>query len=182
MTPPETPFKPESLKKQLEMARFERALEVVESMAEHRALLTTSELGRLNNIVAGKTEDPWRQGPVTLTLPSGKTETMALVADPKVTAREKLHNATEKAENGQALEAAVDIYVDLVLSHVFRDANRRTAVLAAQYFLKRYDLPLSGIALHEMGLGDLREPGQVEALRQTVHQLIQFTSRTKPVK
>src|SRR4051812_22294676 len=85
---------PQSLKRQLEIARFERAMEVAESVADHRALLTTAELARMNNILTGKNDEPWRQGPVTITLPSGDTETLALVADPKVTAREKLHRAT----------------------------------------------------------------------------------------
>jgi hypothetical protein len=113
------------LRRQLEIARFERALEVAESMAVHRVLLTTMELARLNNILTGKdNDDPWRQGPVTITLPSGKTETLHLIADPKITAREKLHRATELSEQGAITEAAVDIYSSLVLSHIFQDANR----------------------------------------------------------
>src|SRR4051794_32577762 len=95
-----------ALKRQLEMTRFERAMEVAESMADHRALLTTAELGRLNNIVIGTKDDhdPWRQEAVTITLPSGKTETLQIIADPKITAREKLHNATETAENGSVVD------------------------------------------------------------------------------
>ena len=171
--------KPESLIKQLERTRFERALEVSESMAEHRALLTTTELARLNNILTGKHDDPWRQGSVTLTLPSGKTETLALIIDPTVSAREKLHRATELGEAGNIIDAAVDIYAGLVMEHCFKDANRRTAVLAAHYFLKRYGMPLSGVALHEMGLGDLREPGQIEALRDTMKNMAKFAVRRK---
>lgn len=177
-----------TLQKQLENARFERALEVVESIAEHRALLTTTELARLNNILTGHSpgggtnagqpsHDPWRKGPVTLTLPSGQKETLALIADPKVTARENLHTATEAAEQGGALDAAVNLYVNLVLAHVFEDANRRTAVLAAQYFLKRYELPVSGVALHDLGLGDIRRPEQVQELRARVRSLIATSSR-----
>lgn len=168
-----------ALKRQLEMSRFERALEVAESLADHRALLTTAELARLNNILTGKNDDPWRQGPVTLTLPSGKTETLALLADPVIKAREHLHRATETAEMGAVVDAAVDIYSGLVLAHVFADANRRTAVLAAHYFLRRYGVPLSGLALHELGLGDLREPGQIEGLRETVHQMARFATKQK---
>lgn len=173
----EPPFRPDSLKRQLEMARFDRALEVSESMATHRALLTTAELGRINNILTGKNIDPWRQSPVTVTLPTGEKETMSVVSDPVVMARDHLHRATEKAENGQVIDAAVDIYVALVLAHVFEDANRRSAVLAAHYFLRRYGVPISGIALHEIGLGDLRAPGQVEALRDTIHTMAKFAMR-----
>ncbi|MBC7691466.1 MAG: Fic family protein [Methylotenera sp.] len=170
--------KPESLQKQLERTRFERALDVSESMAQHRVLLTTAELSRLNLILIGKTDvEPWREGPVTITLPGGRTETLALIKDPILTAREKLHHATELAENGAVVDAAVEMYAGLVMSHVFKDANRRTAVLAANYFLRRYGVPLSGVALHEIGLGDLREEGQIDALRETVHQMVKFASK-----
>jgi hypothetical protein len=170
------------LKRQLEITRFERAQEIVESMADRRLLLTTSELARLNNILNGKSQDhePWRQGSVTLTLPSGKIETLSLVGDPVITTRDKLHHATELAEAGQVIDAAVDVYAGLVMAHAFEDANRRTAVLAAHYFLKRYGVPIPGLALHEMGLGDLREPGQLETLRETVHQMAKFAAKRKP--
>lgn len=171
------------LKRQLEMARFERAMEVSESLANHRALLTTAELERMNKILTGKNPsengDAWRQDQVTITLPTGRTETMTILANPVVTAREKLHRATELAEGGAVIDAAVDIYAGLVLSHVFLDANRRTAALAAHYFLKRYGAPISGLALHEIGLGDLRETGQIEALRETVTQMAKFASKRK---
>jgi prophage maintenance system killer protein len=148
-------------------------------MADHRALLTTAELERLNNILTGKDEDPWRTSPVTLTLPSGKMETLALVADPKLTVREKLHQATETAENGGVIDAAVNIYAGLVLAHPFMDANRRSAVLAGHYFLRRYGVPISGVALHELGLGDLRQEGEIEALRDTINQMAKFSSKRK---
>ncbi len=170
---------PESLKKQLERARFERALEVSESMAMHRVLLTTAEIARLNNVLVGKApdHDPWRQEPVNITLPSGKTASLNMIGDPKLSVRDKLHRSTEIAENGQVIDAAVEIYAGLVLLHPFRDANRRTAVLAAHYFLNRYGVALSGLALHEIGLGDLREPGQIEALKETIHQIAKFVGK-----
>lgn len=170
---------PESLKRQLERARFERALEVSESMALHRVLLTTVELARLNNVLTGRSpdDDPWRQEPVSVTLPSGKTASFSVVTDPKVSLRDRLHRATELAEGGNVIDAAVDIYAGLVLLHAFKDANRRTAVLAAHYFMNRYGVPLSGLALHEIGLGDLREPGQIEALKETIHQIVKFVGK-----
>lgn len=171
----------DSLKRQLEMARFDRALQVTESLAEHRALLTTAELARINQIVTGKGADPWRQESVTLTLPSGMKETLSMIADPKMNAREKLHRATELAESGSVIDAAVDIYAGLVMAHVFEDGNRRTAVLAGHYFLKRYGVPVSGIALHEIGLGDLRQEGQIETLRETIHQMAKFAEKRSQV-
>ena len=179
---------PRSLKRQLEITRFERARGVIESLAEHRALLTTMELARVNDILTGAGQGqtsgteraPWRQEPVTVTLPSGATHTLSILRDPKLSSRELLHKATELSEEGgNAVDAAVDAYVGLVLLHAFQDANRRTAVLAAHYFLQRYSVPLSGLAIHEIGLGDLREEGTIQELRATVHQMVKFASRGK---
>ena len=165
------------------MTRFEHAREVAESLADHRALLTTSELARLNNLLTGKkpgdVDLPWRHGTATITLPGGKTETLALIEDPVIKARDKLHRATELAEAGNVIDAAIDIYTKLVLSHVFQDANRRTAVLAAHYFFRRYGVPLSGLALHELGLPDLREEGQIERLRETADQMAKFATKQR---
>lgn len=174
-----TDSKPLSLSKQLELSRFHRALEVAESLAENRALLTTAELERMNKILTGKTDSPWRNETTTLTLPSGKSETFTLHSDPKMIARDHLHHATEASENGHPIDAAVFIYAELVLSHCFKDANRRTAVIAAHYFLKRYDTALSGIALYEMGLGDLRDLEHREELSKTVHQMARFSGKSK---
>lgn len=176
-----------SLFKQLEVSRFDRARTAVETLAQNRSLLTTMELERINGMLIGKSIDTslsvanslWRDSPVTLSLPSGRTETLSILRDPKVTTREHLHEATELAENGHAIDAAVSVYVKLVLSHAFKDANRRTAVLAAHYFLSRYGAPISGLALHEIGLGDLREPGQIEALKETISQMAKFASKRK---
>ena len=195
----ENPFDRDGLRRQLERSRFERALEVCESMVAHRVLLTNSELARLNNILLGRqpTDDPWRQGPMTSTLRSGREVQFSVMADPKVSLRDRLHQATAIAEAGKApdgtehapeavIDAAVDVYVNMVLSHYFQDGNRRkavlaahyfldgnrrTAVLAAHYFLRRYGLPVSGLAIHEMGLGDVRNPEQVELLRQTLRNM-----------
>ncbi|MBC7384961.1 MAG: Fic family protein [Cryobacterium sp.] len=171
-----------SLFKQLEITRFDRAQAATETLAGNRSLLTTMELERLNGILTGKSieqSDPWRTTPATISLPSGKTETLSILRDPKVSARDHLHEATELAENGHIIDAAVSVYVQLVLSHGFKDANRRTAVLAAHYFLLRYGAPISGLALHEIGLGDLREPGQIEALKDTISQMAKFAAKRK---
>jgi hypothetical protein len=170
-------FSRDSLKAQLERARFERAIEVAESLATHRALLTTAELARLNNILTGRqpTHEPWRQGPASLKLRSGREVQFAVMADPIINLRERLHHATELAESGDVLTAVVSLYANMILSHYFSDANRRTAAIAAHYFASRYDLPLSGVAIHEMGLGDLREEGRIEALRQAFESMLKVS-------
>jgi fido (protein-threonine AMPylation protein) len=132
------------------------------------------ELSRLNSTICGlKNEaDPWRDGPVTLTLPSGKTETLSLIADPKVKARDALHKAAEISSQGQALDAALAVYVDLVLAHCFKEGNRRTAVVAAHYFLRKHGIPISAEAIHQAGAGDLRDPIEVNRLRQKLDSLL----------
>lgn len=168
------------LHKQLETARFDRALKIVDSLCEHRALLTTGELGRVNQVITGKTEDPWRQQPTTLSHSSGRTFTFALMADPRTLARDKLHHATERClseKSDDVIEAATDLYVALVLSHVFTDGNRRTAAAAAHYYLRRHGIPLSGTAIHELGIGDLRDAAHVQALRDTIRQMALFAMR-----
>ena len=170
-------FSRDSLKAQLERARFERAIEVAESLAEHRALLTTAEAARLNNILTGRlpTDEPWRQGPTSLKLRSGREIQFAVMADPVINLRERLHQATEVAEGGDVLTALVNLYSNMVLSHYFSDANRRTAAIAAHYFAARYGLRLSGLAIHEMGLGDLREEGRIEALREAFESMLRVS-------
>ena len=172
-------MKVESLKRQLEISRFDRGLEVAESLAERRALLTTAELARLNNIVTGQTTEPWRRESTSVTLPSGTIETFGLIVDPVLLAREKLHRATEIAEGGSAIDAGVAIYIDLVLAHVFTQGNRRTAVLASHYFFKRYNAQISGIVLYELGVGNLRQPGQIEALKEIILEVAKFTNKRK---
>ncbi|MEK6707173.1 MAG: Fic family protein [Bdellovibrionota bacterium] len=177
-----------SLKKQLEMARFERALEVSDSMADHKVLLTTTELARLNNIITGKSGDPWRQEQETVTIktPSGSTKTLTLMADPVIAAREHLHKATELAESSAqssvVIDAAVGVYVGLVKAHSFEDGNRRTAVLASNYFLRRYGVPISGMALHELGLGDINDEAHLQALRDTIRQMAMFAAKRNAAK
>ncbi len=164
---------PIGLKEQLERSRFERALERSESIASHKHILNTMELARLNNILCGKKEDdpnPWREGSVTLMLPSGNTETLSLIADPKVTTREALYAAAESAESGDYIGAALTAYVRLVLAHAFEDANRRTAVVAAHYFLTKYGIPVSAERLHQAGAGDLRNAKEVERLRKVLEE------------
>lgn len=167
-----------TLKRQLEIARLERALEIAEGMALRKVNLTTTELARLNNILTGSEQnsDPWRIEAVTIQLPSGKKETLSLIQEPSLNIRDILHKCTDLSETGSLIDAVVLIYSKIVLSHFFKDANRRTAVVACHYFLSRYEAPISGLALHELGLGDLRQPEQLELLKNTIQHLTRFAS------
>ena len=169
------PKQPNLLKKQLEETRFERALEVVHGMADMHVFLNTAELGRINNILLGETKEPWRQGAAVCALKSGREARFQVLADPQKNAREILTYSKEKALNGQVIEAAADLYADLVLNHVFEDANRRTAVIAACYLLHLHGYEISAQGVHDLGLGDLSVSGQREKLKDAIKGLIKVT-------
>lgn len=168
------PRNPNFLQQQLERARFERALEVAESMVEKHAFLNSAELARINNILLGATGEPWREGPSVCVLPSGREEKLQILADPVTKARELLRIAKDRAAAGEVVEAAADLYAQLVLTHVFKDANRRTAVVAASYLLKLYGIRVSAMGLHELGLGDLRAEGQMDVLREMIRNAVKM--------
>lgn len=172
------PRNPNFLQRQLERARFERALEVAESMVEKGAFLNTAELARINNVLRGQNDEPWREGAAVCKLPSGREEALQLLADPITHCKEILRNAKDRAAAGQVVEAAADVYAQLVLTHVFKDANRRSAVVAAAYLLKLNGYDVSAMGLHELGLGDLRAEGQLEALRETLRNVVRMSSKS----
>jgi hypothetical protein len=92
------PRSPNFLQRQLERARFERALEVADSMVEKGAFLNPAELARINNILLGREQpDPWREGPAVLKLPSGRVEKLQILADPVNKTREILREARQRA-------------------------------------------------------------------------------------
>jgi prophage maintenance system killer protein len=169
------PRNPNFLMKQLERARFVRALEVAESMVESHAFLNTAELARINNVLRGETGEPWREGAAVSRFSS--PEEFKVLADPVNLAKEILTHAKNRAAAGEVIEAAADVYAQLVLSHVFKDANRRTAVVAAAYLLKAHGHEISAFGLHELGLGNLRSEGQMEALRDTLRNVVKMSGR-----
>jgi hypothetical protein len=176
------PRNPNFLQRQLERARFERALEVAASMVESGAFLNTAELARINNVLRGEKAEPWREGAAVCQLPSGREESFTLLADPITKAKEILRHGKDRAAAGEVIEAAADVYAQLVLTHVFKDANRRTAVVAAAYLLKLHGVEISAMGLHELGLGDLRAEGQIEALRETLRSAVKLSPQRLPTK
>jgi prophage maintenance system killer protein len=174
------PRNPNFLQRQLERARFERALEVAESMVDSGAFLNTAELARINNVLRGQIDEPWREGAAVCKMPSGNEESLQLLADPITKAKEILRHAKDRAAVGEVVEAAADVYSQLVLTHVFKDANRRTAVVAAAYLMRLHGYDISAMGLHELGLGDLRAEGTLEVLRDTLRNVIKLSVSRKP--
>ena len=175
------PRNPNFLKLQLERARFERALEIAEGLVEGGKFLNSAELARINKVITGTTgeTEPWREGAAACVLPSGRQERLQILSDPVRKARELLHEAQERAQSGDVTDAAAELYAQLVLSHIFKDANRRTAVVAAAYLLRLHGVYVSAMGLHELGLGDLRAEGQMEALRETLRNAVKMSAPRK---
>ena len=152
------------LKKQLELVRFERTLDYVRSSAGSAKKLNSGELAHLNQMLTTKQDDPWRVEPVTLSLPSGKEEHFSVISNGQKRASDFINSAREKSHDGELALSAAGLYRDLILGHLFTDANRRTAVAAVSWLLMEHSVSIPAMGLLELGVGDLREKEAFEAL------------------
>jgi len=167
------------LKKQLELVRFEKAIDYVHSNAGGQKHLNSSELANINKILCNYgDEDPWRVGPVTLTLPSGRQGHFAVISNSQKEASELINECRDMASNGELIEAATRLYSELVMKHLFREANRRTAVAATTWLLYEYGISIPAMGLLEMGLGDVRENEQMNALRGVIEYSIKVAKKS----
>ncbi len=167
------------LKKQLELVRFEKTIDYVKSAASSQKHLNSSELAHINQMLIHTTEgDPWRVGPVTLTLPSGKQGHFSVISNSQKEASELIHECRDLAANGELVDAATRLYSELVLKHLFEEANRRTAVAATTWLLYEHGIQIPAMGLLEMGLGDLREKEQVNALRGVIEYSIRVGKKS----
>lgn len=167
------------LKKQLELVRFEKTIDYVRSSAGGQKHLNSNELAHINNMLTNVTEgDPWRVGPVTLTLPSGRQGHFSVISNSQKEASELINECREMANNGELIEAATRLYSELVLKHLFSEANRRTAVAATAWLLYEHGIEIPAMGLLEMGLGDLREAEQIKALRGVIEYSLRVAKRS----
>jgi hypothetical protein len=166
------------LKKQLELVRFEKTMDYVESSAGSQKHLASNELAHLNNMLCNSTDNPWRVGPVTLNLPSGRQNTFSVISNSQKEASELISECRDLAANGELVEAATKLYSGLVLKHLFNDANRRTAVAATAWILYEHGIQIPSMGLLEMGLGDLREDEQMGALRGVIEYSLRMAKRS----
>lgn len=168
------------LKKQLELAKFEKTIEYVSSSARGQKHLNAQELAHINNMLTGSSDDPWRTQPVTLQLPSGNEEHFSVVSNPMIRAREIIFQARDTVTaGGDVGEAATKLYQQLVLSHLFKEANRRTAVAATSWLLCEHGINIPALGLLELGIGDLRAAGQSETLRGLIKHTIEIAKSRK---
>lgn len=159
------------LHKQLEQQKFEHAVLYVSNSSRGIKKLTSSELSHLNQLLTGAQEETWRLDSTEVQLPTGKKVQFNLVNNPISLARDIIGNAFQKAGNQEIFEAASYLYSQLVLWHLFKDANRRTAVLATLWLLQEFDVEINAEKLHHVPIGDLRDPSNLESLAQRIRQL-----------
>lgn len=147
------------LQQQLEEARFQHGVDYVRFESHGKKKLGTSELARLNEHLSGH-DSPWRFDPMRISIPGGHQVEFNVIGNPVSTARTILGNAFEKAGNGQVIEAACELYMNLMLEHLFIDANRRTAVLATIWLLESYDINVDPRDLYQVPVGNLRDSSE----------------------
>lgn len=161
------------LQKQLEHQKFLHAVDYVRNESQGIKKLSTTELARINSFLSGNSEEPWRFDTVEVQIPSGALHTMNMISNPVSRARDLLGNASQMSGNGQGLEAASFLYSQLVLGHLFKEANRRTAVAAALWILliSGYDCDAENFL--RIPIGDLRKQTDLDSLRSKIESIVQ---------
>ncbi len=169
MTPPKN-----ELQKQLEQQKFLHGISYVNQAAVGIKKLNSSELSQLNQILTDHKHEPWRLNEVQVQIPSGHVQHFNIITNPINRAREIIGHAWDMAENDKAADGAVYLYSQLVLDHLFTDANRRTAVLATLWLLKSHNMNINAQDLLNFPIGNLRQKKDIEALASTVKNLMSF--------
>lgn len=160
------------LQKQLDEQKFLHGVSYVEQAAGGPKLLTTSELAYLNQLITGKSQDPWRLDPVAITLRSGQTHQLNVLNNPIVSAREIIGEAFVNAGNGDLVQAAFSLYSQLILQHLFHDANRRTAALAVLWLVLAHRSTIQALDLVHIPVGDLRDAHEADQLLAKMRLII----------
>lgn len=159
------------LLKQLQEQKFLHAEAYVRNSAGTLKHLNASELAHLNQMLTGDAADPWRMEPVSVTIPSGSHHEFNVLSNPFPLARDVIHHAADLAANGQVFEGAFYLYSRLVLNHFFRDANRRTAVLATLWLVQSHGGDLNAVELAKQPIGDLRQDRDLNLLKEQIVKL-----------
>ena len=170
------------LRRQLELVRFEKAIDYATSAAGSRKHLNAHELAAINALLTSTQNDdefPWRNEPAEIQLPSGRKQAFSLLSNPKFACRDLLAAVTQRAREGDVEGAAAQCYAQLMRLHLFKDANRRTAVAATHWLLLENGVRIAPLGLLEIGVGDLADPEQERALERLVQTAIAI-AKTRP--
>lgn len=159
------------LKLILDDEKFEKAISYVKQSAGSIKHLSSSELAHLNQILTGN-EEAWRLMAVQVQIPSGDVQHFNVISNPIHRAREIIGDSLQMVGNSQVVEAAQHLYVHLVREHLFKEANRRTAVLAVLWVAEMSGIVIDPKTLLQIKVGNLRNPSDERALGQKVKQLL----------
>lgn len=160
------------LQRQLDQQKFLHAIEYVRSHAFSIKKISTTEISRTNQYLSGSDEDPWRFDAIEVSIPGGSHYKMDVIQNPIERTRTLIGDALQMSGNGQGLEAAHYLYSQLVLNHVFKVANRRTAVAAALWILLISGYDCNPEELLAYKLGDLRKESDLLALKAKMQSLV----------
>jgi hypothetical protein len=160
------------LQNQMDETRFLQGVSYVRQAAGSIKKISTSELEHLNKILTDGDEDSWRFEEAQVQIPTGKSHHFSLLSNPINKARELLGNAVQMAGNREPEKAALYLYCELILGHLFQDANRRTAVLAALWVLYSEGLQIDAQILLDIPVGDLRVDSERKAFTDKFNELI----------
>jgi hypothetical protein len=160
------------LQKQLDHQKFLHAIDYVRKESQGLKRLSTTELSRTNQFLSGSADDPWRFESARVHLPDGSNYDVNVIVNPVNKARELLGDAIEKSGNGFGIEAAHELYAQLVLNHLFKAANRRTAVSATLWILLISGLDCDANELLNLKIGDLRNPTDYAELMNKIKQIV----------
>jgi len=144
------------LQNQMIEQRFLQGVNYVQQASHSIKKINTGELEHLNKILIAGDEESWRFEAAQVLIPTGKSHQFGLVSNPINKAREILGNALQMAGNREPKKAALYLYTEMILGHLFRDANRRTAVLAAIWILHGEGFTVDPQAMLDLPVPDLR--------------------------
>ena len=156
----------------MDETRFMQGVNYVQQAAGSIKKITTSELEHLNKILTDGDDESWRFEEAQVQIPTGKSHHFSLLSNPINKARELLGNAMQMAGNREPEKAALYLYIELILGHLFQDANRRTAVLAALWVLHSEGLQIDAQKLLDIPVGDLRVDNELAAFTAKFNELI----------
>jgi len=144
------------MQKQREDLRFRRAVDYVHQESRGIKRINSNELAHLNQILTDTDMSPWRFEEADIQIPSGRVARFNVLSNPIDRARDILGDAMQMVGNKDVAQAGLYAYQELVSSHLFRDANRRTAVLATIWILETGGIRIDAGKLLAIPLGDLR--------------------------
>lgn len=152
---------------------FLKGVDYVRHQAGGIKRINSQELAHLNQIMTETTDEPWRFEPVEVTIPGGDVHHFNIVSNPINRARDLCGQAVQIAGNGDVHDAALYLYIELVLAHLFKDANRRTAVLATLWILEHGGIRVDPQALLNIPLGNLRAEAERKIFEEKFTRLVE---------